>query len=114
MAEMIAEDLCDRGYEGVAVASGLDALRVLRRERVDALVTDVRMPEVDGLQLLQSSLELDPSRPVILMTAYGTLDTAIQASASGAFHYMTKPFRLDSLVRMLEGAFSQRPLKEER
>jgi two-component system, NtrC family, response regulator HydG len=104
MAEMIADDLCDRGYEGLAVSSGQEALHVLRTARVDALVTDLRMPEIDGLDLLRASLELDPSRPVILMTAYGTLDTAMEATGKGAFHYLTKPFRLEALVRVLAEA----------
>jgi two-component system response regulator HydG len=104
MAEMIADDLCDRGYEGVAVSSGREALRLLQTERVDILVTDLRMPEVDGLNLLRSSILLDPSRPVIMMTAYGTLDTAIEATENGAFHYLMKPFRLESLARILEQA----------
>jgi two-component system response regulator HydG len=108
MAEMLADDLCDRGYEGVAVTSGRDALHVLRTERVDVLVTDVRMPEIDGLALLRASVHLDPSRPVIMMTAYGTLDTAIEASGEGAYHYLIKPFRLDELVQVLRRALRGR------
>jgi DNA-binding NtrC family response regulator len=104
MAEMIADDLSDRGYEGLAVTSGREALRVLRTERIDVLVTDLRMPEIDGLALLRASLDLDPSRPVIMMTAYGTIDTAVEAAGSGAYHYLTKPFRLEALVRVLEQA----------
>src|ERR1700722_8781268 len=73
MAEMIADDLSERGYDGVATTSGHEAVRMLQTERVDVLVTDVRMPEVDGMALLSLSLQLDPSRPVIMMTAYGTL-----------------------------------------
>jgi DNA-binding NtrC family response regulator len=108
MAEMIADDLCDRGYEGLAVTSGRDALHVLRTERVDALVTDMRMPEIDGLALLRASVRLDPSRPVIMMTAYGTLDTAMEANGDGAYQYLIKPFRLDELVDVLERALRVR------
>jgi DNA-binding NtrC family response regulator len=104
MAEMIADELCDRGYEGCAVSSGREALRMLRTQRVDILVTDLRMPEIDGLDLLRASRELDPSRPVVMMTAYGTLETAMKASESGACQYLTKPFRLDLLARLLEDA----------
>ena len=77
-------------------------------ERVDVLVTDLRMPEIDGLSLLRASVELDPSRPVILMTAYGTFDTAMRATEGGAFHYIMKPFRLDALVRVLDQAQRRR------
>jgi DNA-binding NtrC family response regulator len=104
MAEMIADDLGDRGYESIAVTSGEEALRVLRARRVDVLVTDLRMPGVDGFDLVRASIELDPSRTVILMTAYGTLDTALEATGRGVFQYLTKPFRLDTLVRVLEQA----------
>ncbi len=108
MAEMIADDLCDRGYEGCAVSSSREALRILRTEHVDALVTDLRMPEVDGLDLLRASRALDPSRPVIMMTAYGTLETAMKASESGVCQYLTKPFRLDVLARLLKHAIELR------
>jgi two-component system response regulator AtoC len=108
MAEMIADDLSSRGYDGIAVTSGQEALRVLRTERVDVLVTDLRMPEMDGLNLLRASVQLDPSRPVIMMTAYSALDTAMEATESGAFQYLLKPFRLDTLVRVLEQALRRR------
>jgi two-component system, NtrC family, response regulator HydG len=108
MAEMIADDLSDRGYEGVSTTSGHEAMRMLQTERVDVLVTDVRMPEVDGLALLSLSLRLDPSRPVIMMTAYGTLDTVLETTGRGAYHYLTKPFRLEALVRVLEQALGHR------
>jgi DNA-binding NtrC family response regulator len=108
MAETIADNLCDRGFRAVAVGSGREALRVLRTERVDALVTDLRMPEIDGLNLLRASIELDPSRPVVMMTAYGTLDTAMEATGAGVFQFLIKPFRLDALVRILEQALLKR------
>jgi DNA-binding NtrC family response regulator len=108
MADMIADDLCDRGYEGLASSSGREALRILGTERIDALVTDLRMPEIDGLALLRASRELDPLRPVILMTAFEALDTAIEASEHGVCQYLTKPFRLDVLARLLEQAIALR------
>jgi two-component system response regulator HydG len=106
MAEIIAGELSGRGYAAVASTSGRQALERLQTERFDALVTDVTMPEVDGLELLRASLTLDPSRPVILMTAFSTLETAINATGDGAYHYLTKPFRLDALVRLLRKALS--------
>ncbi len=108
MAEMIAEDLCARGYSSVAVSSGREALRMLREERFDALVTDVNMPEIDGLTLLRASLGLDPSRPVILMTAYEALGTAMAANEEGAYKYLVKPFRLDELALALKRALHGR------
>ena len=107
MAEMIVDALADHGYAPLAATSGRDALRLLATERIDALVTDLSMPEVDGLDLLGASLAQDPSRPVILMTAYGALDTALEATQRGAYHYLTKPFRLETLVRVLVEALAR-------
>jgi DNA-binding NtrC family response regulator len=108
MAEMIADDLCDRGYEGLAVSSGKAALLVLYSQRVDALVTDLRMPEMDGFAMLEASRDLDPSRPVILMTAFSAIDTAMRAFEVGAYQYLMKPFRLDALAQVLEKALRSR------
>ncbi len=108
MAEMIAEELSGHGYAAVATSSGRDALQRLRGERFDALVTDVTMPDVSGLSLLRTSMKLDPSRPVILITAYSTLETAMEATSDGAYHYLTKPFRLDALVRLIGDALDAR------
>jgi two-component system response regulator HydG len=108
MAEMVAEELCLHGYEAVATSSGRDALERLRTQPIDALVTDVGMPGVNGLDLLRASIELDPSRPVIMMTAYATLETAIEASGDGAYHYLNKPFRLEVLARLIAQALSRR------
>jgi DNA-binding NtrC family response regulator len=108
MAETIVEGLFEHGYDGISVASGEDALRRLHTERVDALVTDLRMPRVDGLTLLRTAVELDPSRPVIVMTAYGSLETALEASEGGTWQYLIKPFRMDLLVRLLRQALESR------
>ncbi len=108
MAEMLADDLCGRGYAGVAVSSGREALRMLCTERIDVLVTDVHMPGIDGIALLRASLRLDPSRPVIMMTAYEALCTAMAANAEGACRYLIKPFRLHDLAQALEQALRDR------
>ena len=107
MAEMVADDLCDRGYEGVAATSGAEAVRLLQTQRFDALVTDLRMPDIDGLALLRASQSLDPSRPVILMTAFMAIDTAMRAFEVGAYQYMMKPFRLEVLAQVLAKALGR-------
>ncbi|MGD0677584.1 MAG: response regulator [Polyangiaceae bacterium] len=104
MADMIADDLSDRGYETIALSSPREALRRLATERFDALVTDVGMPEITGVALLRASLRLDPSRPVILMTAYSTIESVVLATNDGAYHYLLKPFRIDVLHRLIERA----------
>ena len=107
MAEMVADDLCDRGYQGVAVSSGAEALHLLQTQRFDALGTDLRMPDVDGFALLRASQSLDPSRPVILMTAFAAIDTAMRAFEVGAYQYMMKPFRLEVLAQVLAKALTR-------
>jgi two-component system response regulator HydG len=101
MAETLAEGLADRGYSSVACSSSRDAARRIAAERFDALVTDLRMPEVDGIGLLELSRKLVPERPVIVMTAYGAVETAVDAIRRGAYHYLTKPFALDELALFL-------------
>lgn len=113
MAEMLADGLADHGYDPVATASSRDALARLEAERVDALVTDLRMPEIDGLELLAASRRLDARRPVIVMTAYGAIDTAIESIRLGAYHYLTKPFRLEELVIFLGRALDESRVRRE-
>lgn len=108
MAEMIADDLSDRGYEAVAVSSGQAALAVLHAQRIDAIVTDLRMPGMDGFALVEASQGLDPSRPVILMTAFSAIDSAMRAFEVGAYQYLMKPFRLDALAQVLDKALRHR------
>jgi DNA-binding NtrC family response regulator len=104
MAAMIVEELGERGYAAVALPSGREAVARLKNEHFDALVTDLRMPGVDGLGLLRVSRALDPSRPVIVMTGHSAMDTALEAAAHGAFHYIAKPFSLAQLVQVVERA----------
>jgi two-component system, NtrC family, response regulator HydG len=108
MAEVIAEGLCDRGYRALAITSAREALERLRTDRIDALVTDISMPEIGGLELLRASARLDPSRPVIVISAYSTIESAGTASDEGAYHYLPKPFRLDVLSRIVRQALELR------
>lgn len=107
MARMLRDELSDHGYDAVALASGRRALDAIGKERFDAVVTDLRMPEVDGLQVLSTSRAKAPDTPVIVMTAYSAVDSAVEALHSGAYHYITKPFRPDELLVFLERALNQ-------
>ena len=113
MAEMIADGLADRGYDAAPIASSRDAAALLEREPIDLLVTDLRMPRMDGLGLLAISRKADPSRPVIVMTAYSAVDTAIESIRQGAYHYVTKPFKVDELVLFVEKALGESKLRRE-
>jgi len=104
MAAMVADELGDRGYTAVALRLAREAVELLTDGTFDALITDLRMPHIDGLTLLRASRALDPSRPVIVMTGHMAIATALEAVNEGAFHYVIKPFNLSHLVELLEEA----------
>ena len=97
LAEALSEGLVDRGFDAIPIASSKEAARRLVSEDVDALVTDLRMPGVDGLGLLEISTRSAPERPVIVMTAYSAVDTAVESIRQGAYNYLTKPFKVDEV-----------------
>jgi two-component system response regulator HydG len=113
MAETIADGLRDRGWAATALASSRTALGLLEDDHVNALVTDLRMPDVDGLALLATSRRADPTRPVIIMTAYGDVESAVESIRRGAHHYLVKPFKLDELVLFLERALDEQRVRSE-
>jgi two-component system response regulator HydG len=113
MAEMLADGLGERGYDAVPAGSSRKAAKMLEDGSFDALVTDLRMPEMDGLELLATSRRLAPERPVIVMTAYSALDTAIESIRRGAYHYATKPFKIDEIALFLGRALDEVGVRRE-
>ena len=113
MAETLAEGLADRGYLAFACSSSRAAAERITKESFDAIVTDLRMPDIDGLGLLALSRASAPERPVIVMTAYGAIETAVDAIRRGAYHYLTKPFALDELALFVGRAVDDARLRSE-
>ncbi len=113
MARTLADSLCDRDFAAVAIGSGAAAEDYLKSEQVDALVTDLRMPTVDGLDLLALSRRLAPERPVLIMTAFSAVDTAVESIRQGAYHYLTKPFKAEELVLFLRRALEESQIRRE-
>jgi two-component system response regulator HydG len=113
MARTLADGLGDRGYDAVPSGSGTEAIERLGSDAIDAIVTDLRMPNVDGLALLAASRKHDPERPVIVMTAFSAIDTAVESIRQGAYHYLTKPFKQEELGIFLERALTERRLRRE-
>lgn len=113
MARTLADGLADHGYDALAVSSGAEAIARLELGGVDAVVSDLRMPNVDGLAVLDSSRRLDPGRPVIIMTAFSAIDSAVESIRRGAQHYLTKPFKQDKLVIFLQRALDEARLRRE-
>ncbi|TMQ72142.1 MAG: sigma-54-dependent Fis family transcriptional regulator [Candidatus Eisenbacteria bacterium] len=108
MREMLADELGVAGYEVVAAPGGDDALRRLGEGAFAAVVTDLMMPGMLGSELLKRIREVDRDVPVIIITAFGTIDSAVQSIKEGAVHYVTKPFRMEQLLRPLAGALAER------
>jgi two-component system response regulator HydG len=113
MAMTLADGLHDHGFVAHAVGSGAAASEQLKSQPIDALVTDLRMPKVDGLALLALSRSLAPERPVIVMTAFSAIDTAVESIRQGAYHYLTKPFKIEELVLFLRRALDESQVRRE-
>ncbi|MBI5508888.1 MAG: sigma-54-dependent Fis family transcriptional regulator [Deltaproteobacteria bacterium] len=96
------------GHETVAVEDGEAALAAIGKGDVDILITDLRMPGMSGLDLLRAALKIDANLPVIVITAHGSVDTAVSALKDGAFDYITKPFDKDELRIAVRKAISVR------
>ena len=105
--------LSEHGFFVRAVKDGEEALRELSARDYDALVTDVRMPRVDGLQLVRAVQEQSPDTTVIVMSAYGSHDLALQAMKAGAYDYLGKPFRPDEVLLVLRKAEERERLRAE-
>ena len=105
--------LTEKGYAVRAVTNGEEALRELSTHPYQVLVSDVRMPKVGGLSLLGQALILYPDLTVIIMSAYGSPETALQAVASGAYDYLSKPFKPEEMILILQKAEERRRLVKE-
>jgi len=113
MRHLLTVILADRGYDVRAVSNGEDALRELATRDYDLVLSDVRMPRMDGLALLRKALDLHPGITVIVMSAYGTHDTAIEAMKAGAYDYVSKPFKPDEVLLVLRKAEERLRLSRE-
>src|SRR5437868_4814362 len=104
MAQTIANDLEQVGFETEVSDSGPGALERFASDPADIVVTDLRMKDVDGLDVLEAVRRADPNVPVVIMTAFGGVESAVEAMQRGAYHYVTKPFELEALRRVVERA----------
>jgi DNA-binding NtrC family response regulator len=105
--------LKSEGFRPVTALGGRAGLAQLEADPPDVVLTDIRMPEVGGVEVLEAARKADPALPVILMTAQATLQSAVQAVNAGAFYYIHKPFRNDELVAILRRACEHRRLRTE-
>jgi two-component system response regulator AtoC len=113
LSGLLERGLSRRGFAVRAVASAEQALAHLRESELDALLTDLRLGGADGLQLTQQALRTQPDLPVVVMTAFGSLDTAVGAIRAGAYDFLTKPIDVDAAALTLDRAVQYRRLKAE-
>jgi DNA-binding NtrC family response regulator len=108
MRDSVGATLQRAGYAVVAAADGKAALKMVAKHEPAAVVTDLKMPEMDGLELLETLTHADPQLPVVLMTAYGSINDAVSAMKAGAFDFVQKPFEGDQLVMVVRRAVEHR------
>ncbi len=101
------------GYQVKAARSGPEAFRLLDRHALDLVITDLKMPDVDGMDVLRRVKEVSPHTGVIMITAYGSTDSAVEAMKQGAYDYIIKPFKIDELRLIVDKALSQQRLATE-
>jgi DNA-binding NtrC family response regulator len=113
MRDMLADILREEGYDVDLASDGKEALELLSRKPCDVVISDIRMNGMDGIELLGRMHDAHPDVPVLMVTAFGSIDTAIESIKAGAFHFITKPFKIDDVVMMVERALADRALRDE-
>src|SRR5882672_1430692 len=113
LREALAEQLADRGYAVEQAESGETAMARLADFAFDVIITDLRLPGIDGSALVQAAVGRYPDIVAIVVTGYGTMKDAVDAIKSGAFDFVSKPFQIDELLHVLDSALEQRRLRSE-
>ncbi len=101
------------GWDVQCADSGTAGIERLEHGRYDVILTDLKMPGADGIELLRTAKNLRLDAEVVLMTGFGTVDSAIEAMRAGAFHYLAKPFKAEEVLNLVDKAYAQRQLKRE-
>ena len=107
MLELLSRVLREEGFRVLTASDGHQALARIEEGDFDLVLSDVRMPGPDGMEVLRRAMASRLHQPVILMTAFGSISSAVEAMRAGAFHYLTKPFNLDDLLEIVNGAATQ-------
>jgi two-component system response regulator AtoC len=110
LRKVLSAQLARDGYDVHTAEDGEEALAFLREHHIDLVITDLKMPKMDGMDLLRAAVRDDPSLPVVMLTAHGTIDNAVEALKSGAFDYITKPFDQNEVRQIVRKALRTRDL----
>jgi two-component system NtrC family response regulator len=113
LRRVVEYNLAEEGYRVITAADGPSGLEAYQREAVDVVLTDIRMPGMEGIELLARLKAMQPELPVIMLTAFGTIDSAVEAMRLGAFDYLTKPFSRDQLRASVRKALEVAELRNE-
>jgi len=113
MLRLLELNLAEEGYSTLAAQDAEAGLKLLRQEKIDLVLTDLKLPRMDGLEFLQAVKRSNAQTPVILMTAYGTVETAIEAMKAGASDYVLKPFSMEEIKLIIHKELDVRRLREE-
>jgi nitrogen regulation protein NR(I) len=111
LRKILSAQLTRDGYDVLTAEDGEQGLQLLHEHHIDLVVTDLKMPKVDGMTLLKKAVEEDPELPIVLITAHATVDTAVEALKSGAFDFVTKPFDKDEVRQIVAKALKTRELR---
>lgn len=111
LLELIITD--KTAYRVLTTSDPQTVLETIRKEKPDLLITDLRMPEVDGLELVAEALKIDPQLPFVVITAYGTCELALEALEKGVFDFITKPFRQEQILLTIDKAMKWRRVLKE-
>ena len=111
LRKILSAQLTRDGYDVLTAEDGEQGLALLAEHHIDLVITDLKMPKVDGMTLLKRALVDEPELPVVLITAHGTIDTAVEALKSGAFDFVTKPFDKDEVRQIVAKALKTRELR---
>lgn len=109
----LVNTLKKEGYEVLGVKNGREALERLSSDRYDVLITDIKMPEMNGIELLEKAKERDNEIEVLIITGFGSIGSAVEAMKKGAYEYITKPFDLDELILKVKNLHERKLLKKE-
>ena len=111
--DIVSTILVREGYSVATAKDGIEAIKILRLEDINLVITDLRMPGADGLEVLKHALRINPETSVVILTAYGTLDNALEAIKEGAYDYLTKPFKIQEILILAERAYKKEELIKE-
>ena len=109
----IGKSLVRAGFEAIEAATGRAGVDHFAEGAIDAVLTDMRLPDIDGLDLVAIFTQMAPEIPVVVMTGYGSMDTALEAMRRGARDFVQKPFVVEDVIRLLERGLNERQLSRE-